>query len=97
MSDKLMTGSSPVSPLCILIHDDLKLTAMEAAELCAFTPEVLNFAINALPDIKKTDHPYTTFYHICIDYCSNNNIQPDFKWAKKVREYINRQVDKEQG
>lgn len=92
--DNKITGSSPASPDNLRIFEELNLTRVQAATFCAFPPNVISYAVNALNDVKKTDEPYQTLYKLCLDYCRINATQIDYKWAKQMRDYAQAQIVK---
>jgi hypothetical protein len=95
MSQNKVMGSSPISPTNKEIANILNLNLIQVAKLSAFSPKVIDYALDKLKSENNIEGDAFKFvYKLCLDYSVSKNINPDFKWASQIIEYTKKQIAK---
>lgn len=76
---------SPI-PEYIRAIKGLKLTKWGQIKLSAFPRGAVLHLDRKITSTKALRDPFGYAYRICLEWCKENNIQPDFKWANRLLE-----------
>ncbi len=71
-------GKDGISPIIKKLKDVVPFTKWAQIKLSAFPDEAIEYTVNKLKYAKSIREPFNWFIGMCLNYCSDNDIKPDW-------------------
>lgn len=86
---KIDNPSMPVSPAVLKLKGVLPLSKWGQLKLTAFPDAAIGYARGNLKSLQSLKDPFAYFISLCLKYCKEKHIKPDFKWYDQIKAQLN--------
>lgn len=92
-----MSRESTIHPIVEEVATLFNWNTPQKIKLCIFSEETLKYAYEQLKECGKLRDPFCWYFMVCLNYCKENNLTPDWSFSSLLFEKHNISTDERKG